>query len=210
MYIVRLEECTSRIVKNFYLRCSFCSVIHSELFLAGIGQKSQPHPPPPKKSIGATPYGFKNLYPSKKAATVTQQLTKSIDVRHNYVCDCHLRGKVPSWRRLGRLLCVLKLLLLIHGCWSQLLRKWRRRKYLRKKIVWRSSRMQWPWKQKPQEQQPGSSRGTAARGGAVSRATAGAAAKRAAKWSSHERNSPGSGIYMSSSHTLEKLSNYKS
>jgi hypothetical protein len=57
-------------------------------------QKSQPPPPPsPKKSIGARPYGFKNLYPSKKPATVTQQLTKSIDFRQNYVCDCHLRRR---------------------------------------------------------------------------------------------------------------------
>jgi hypothetical protein len=47
----------------------FCSVKYSELCLAGISQKSQPPLPPPippKKSIGARPYGFKNLYPSKK------------------------------------------------------------------------------------------------------------------------------------------------
>ncbi len=68
---------------------------YSKLCLAGISQKSQPPPPPPpkksKKSIGARPYGFKNLNHSKKPATVTQQLTKSIDFRQNYVCDCHLR-----------------------------------------------------------------------------------------------------------------------
>jgi hypothetical protein len=69
-----------------------CSVLlkYSELCLAGISQKSQPPPPPPKKSIGARPHGFKNPYPSKKPATVTQQLTKSIDFCQNYVCDCHL------------------------------------------------------------------------------------------------------------------------
>ncbi len=50
-------------------------------------------PPPPEKSIGARPYGFKNLHPSKKPTTVTQQLTKSVDLRQNYVCDCHLRTK---------------------------------------------------------------------------------------------------------------------
>ena len=58
-----------------------------------MSQKSKPPPPPPippKNSIRARPYGFKNLYPSKKPATVTQQLTKSIDFRQNYVCDCHL------------------------------------------------------------------------------------------------------------------------
>jgi hypothetical protein len=57
----------------------FCSVKYSELCLAGISQKSQPPPPlpiPHKKSKGARPYGFKNLYPRKKPATVTQQLQK--------------------------------------------------------------------------------------------------------------------------------------
>jgi hypothetical protein len=50
----------------------FCIVKYSELCLAGISQKSQlPSPIPPKKSIGARPYGFKNLYPSKKPATVS-------------------------------------------------------------------------------------------------------------------------------------------
>jgi hypothetical protein len=74
----------------------FCSVKYSELCLAGISQKSQPPPPPHKKSIRARPYRFKNLYPSKKPATVTQQLTKSIDFRQNYVCDCHLRRGCES------------------------------------------------------------------------------------------------------------------
>jgi hypothetical protein len=46
-------------------------------------------PPPPQKSVGARPYGFKNLCPSKKPPTVTQQLTKPIDFRQNYVCDGH-------------------------------------------------------------------------------------------------------------------------
>ncbi len=36
------------------------------------------------------PYGFKNLNPSKKPATMTRQLTKSIDFRQNYLCDFHL------------------------------------------------------------------------------------------------------------------------
>jgi hypothetical protein len=67
----------------------FCSVKYSELCLAGISQKSQ-SPPPLKKSIGARPYEFKNLYPSKKPATVTRQLTKCIDFRQNYVCDSHV------------------------------------------------------------------------------------------------------------------------
>ncbi len=38
------------------------------------------------KSIGARPYGFKNLSPSKITPTVTQQLTKSTDFLQNYVC----------------------------------------------------------------------------------------------------------------------------
>jgi hypothetical protein len=70
----------------------FCSVKYSELCLAGISQKSQPSPPPPKKSIGARPYGFKNQYPCKKPATVTQQLQKSIDFRRNELFDFHLRS----------------------------------------------------------------------------------------------------------------------
>ncbi len=71
----------------------FCSVKYSELCLAGISQKSQPPLPPPippKKSIGVRPYGFKNLYPSKKPATVTQQLQKSIDFRRIELYDFHL------------------------------------------------------------------------------------------------------------------------
>ncbi len=91
MYIVRLLECTSRIFKFFYLRCFV--LLYSELCLAGISQKSQPPPPiPPKKSIGARPYGFKNLYPSKKPATVTaaKQLQKSIDFRWIELYDFHL------------------------------------------------------------------------------------------------------------------------
>ncbi len=39
----------------------------------------------------ARPYGLKNLYPSKKAATVPRKLTKSIDFCQNYLCDFHLR-----------------------------------------------------------------------------------------------------------------------
>ncbi len=55
---------------------------------------STPPPPPipPKKSIGARPYGFKNLYPSKKPATVTQQLQKSVDFRRIELYDFHLRS----------------------------------------------------------------------------------------------------------------------
>ena len=70
-----------------------CSVKYSELCLAGISQKSQPPPPPPippKKFKGARPYGLKNLYPSKKPATVTQQLQKSIDFRRIELYDFHL------------------------------------------------------------------------------------------------------------------------
>jgi hypothetical protein len=80
-------------LKFFIKDVLFCSVIYSELCLAGISQKSQPPPPPPippKKSIGARPYGFKNLYPSKKPATVTQQLQKSIDFRRIELYDFHL------------------------------------------------------------------------------------------------------------------------
>jgi hypothetical protein len=40
--------------------------------------------------MGARPYGFKNLYPSKKPATVTQQLQKSIDFRRIELYDFHL------------------------------------------------------------------------------------------------------------------------
>jgi hypothetical protein len=73
-------------------------VKYSEIWLAGISQKSQPPPPPPippKKSIGARPYGFKNLYPSKKPATVTQLLQKSIDFRRIELYDFHLwKGKM--------------------------------------------------------------------------------------------------------------------
>ncbi len=82
----------------------FCSVKYSELWLAGVSQKSQPPPSPPippKKSIGARPYGFKNLYPSKKHATVTQQLQKSIDFRRIELYDFHLklrkRGVGLAW-----------------------------------------------------------------------------------------------------------------
>ncbi len=49
-------------------------------------KKVNKHPPSPPKS----PYGFKNLYPSKKPATVTQQLQKSIDFRQNELYDFHL------------------------------------------------------------------------------------------------------------------------
>jgi hypothetical protein len=34
------------------------------------------------------------IYPSKKSATVTRQLTKSIDFRQNYLWDFHLWKKV--------------------------------------------------------------------------------------------------------------------
>ncbi len=76
-----------------FLSKMFCSVKYSELCLGGISQKSQPPLPPPippKKSIGARPYGFKNLYPSKKPATVTQQLQKSVDFRWIELYDFHL------------------------------------------------------------------------------------------------------------------------
>ncbi len=70
----------------------FCSVnILNSAWLAS-AKSLNPLPLPPKKSIGSRPYGFKNLYPSKKPATVTQQLTKSINFRQNYACDCHLRS----------------------------------------------------------------------------------------------------------------------
>ncbi len=58
-----------------------------------------PPPPPPPKSIGATPSGFKDQHPSKKPATVTQQLTKSVDFldfRQNYVCGCHLSAYIKN------------------------------------------------------------------------------------------------------------------
>jgi hypothetical protein len=54
---------------------------------------ARPPPPPPQKS---RPYGFKNLYTSKIPATVTNPLTKSIDFRQNYVCDCHLWEPNPD------------------------------------------------------------------------------------------------------------------
>jgi hypothetical protein len=44
-----------------------------------------------QRNSQARPYGFNNLYPSKKPATVTQQLTKSIDFHQNYLCDFHCR-----------------------------------------------------------------------------------------------------------------------
>jgi hypothetical protein len=81
-------------LKIFISDVLYCSVKYSELCLAGISQKSQPPSPPPlppKKSIGARPDGFKNLYPSKKPATVTQQLQKSIDFRRIELYDFHLR-----------------------------------------------------------------------------------------------------------------------
>ncbi len=88
MYIVLLEECTSQIKKNFYLRCSvlFCKIFWT---LPGRYQPKvstlSPPTPLPKKSIGARPYGFKNLYPSKKPATLTQQLQKSIDAELSFM-----------------------------------------------------------------------------------------------------------------------------
>ena len=49
-------------------------------------------PPPPKKSIDYRRYGFKiySLERNPWAMTMTQQLTKSRDFRHNYLCDFHL------------------------------------------------------------------------------------------------------------------------
>ncbi len=47
----------------------------------------------PNKSM-ARPFRFKNLCPSKKTPTVTRQLTKSIDICQNYLCDFH-----PWWGR---------------------------------------------------------------------------------------------------------------
>jgi hypothetical protein len=47
----------------------FCSVLpvkYSELCLADIMPKVSTPPPPPNKSIGARPYGFKKLYPTRK------------------------------------------------------------------------------------------------------------------------------------------------
>ncbi len=82
-------------LKIFIQDVLFCSVQYSELCLAGISQKSQPPPPiPPKKSIGARPYGFKYLYLSKKPATVTQQLKKSIDFRQIELYDFHLSSRI--------------------------------------------------------------------------------------------------------------------
>ncbi len=42
------------------------------------------------KETHSRPYGFKNLQPRKKPTTVTRQLTKSRDLRQNYLCDFHL------------------------------------------------------------------------------------------------------------------------
>ncbi len=39
----------------------------------------------------ARPYGFKKLKPRKKPTTVIRQLTKSQDLRQNYICEFHLR-----------------------------------------------------------------------------------------------------------------------
>jgi hypothetical protein len=46
--------------------------------------------PPPKKSTGYRPYGFKQLKPRKKTTTVTRQVTKSQDFHESYLCDFHL------------------------------------------------------------------------------------------------------------------------
>ncbi len=57
-------------------------------------------PAPPPEIHRLDPYGFKNLYPSKKPATVTQQLQKSIDFRRFELYDFHLRS-VPWIHRRG-------------------------------------------------------------------------------------------------------------
>ncbi len=43
-----------------------------------------------QRNTWTRPYGFKNLFPSKKPATVTRQLKKSVDFCQNYHRDFHL------------------------------------------------------------------------------------------------------------------------
>ena len=57
----------------------------------GQSEKGKQTPPPPPEIHRLDPYGCKNLYPSKKPATVIQQLQKSIDFRRSELCECHLR-----------------------------------------------------------------------------------------------------------------------
>jgi hypothetical protein len=84
----RVQKKKLKLGLKFYLRYS---VLFYKIFLPGWHQPkvSTPLPLPPKKYIGARPYGFKKLHTSKKLATVTRQLTKSIYFHQNYVCDSH-------------------------------------------------------------------------------------------------------------------------
>ncbi len=50
-----------------------------------------------QRNTWTRPYGFKNLSPSNKPATVTRQLTKSVEFCQNYLCDLLPRySKVPT------------------------------------------------------------------------------------------------------------------
>ncbi len=65
----------------------FCSVLYSELCLAGISKKSPPPPlpsspsyPPPPEIYRLGPMDLKICSLEKKPVTVTRQLTKSVDL----------------------------------------------------------------------------------------------------------------------------------
>ena len=57
----------------------------------GESEKGKQTPAPPPEIHRLDPYGCKNLYPSKKPATVIQQLQKSIDFRRSELYEFHLR-----------------------------------------------------------------------------------------------------------------------
>ena len=67
----------------------------------GESEKGKQTPAPPPEIHRLDPYGCKNLYPSKKPATVIQQLQKSIDFRRSELCECHLRSDMPCCREKG-------------------------------------------------------------------------------------------------------------
>jgi len=59
--------------------------------------KQTPPPPPSQEIHRLDPYGCKNLYPSKKPATVIQQLQKSIDFRRSELYEFHLWVPLGVW-----------------------------------------------------------------------------------------------------------------
>ncbi len=80
-------------LKIFYLRCF---VLFCKIFWTLPCSKVSTPLPPPKKSIGQNPMDLKTYTLAKKPATVTRQLTKSIDFRQNYVSQLWLPPQVTE------------------------------------------------------------------------------------------------------------------